>query len=279
MEYSSNYIDQDGSKIHYLDIGEGPVVLFGHSYLWDSRMWKAQIEFLSKSYRCIVPDLWGHGKSGGLPESYNNLEDLAHGYHKFMNSLGVDKYAIVGLSVGGMWGAHLANLYKEEVAGLVIMDSYLGAEEEEAKQQYFDLINASKDGFHKELADNVSPFFFRSENPDPELLKMCSDRLMEFDKDTQIPHIIKLGQVIFGREDSLKILPELKEAGMYVKIMVGEYDVPRPPSEAKEMAELIGDEPVLIKNSGHIPTVENQEHTNPVLGDALASMSVVHQEL
>jgi len=60
-----------------------------------------------------------------LPESYNSLADLAHGYHEFMKDLGVDKYSIVGLSVGGMWGAHLANLYKEEVTGLIIMDSYL----------------------------------------------------------------------------------------------------------------------------------------------------------
>ena len=56
MENSKNYAYQDGSKIHYLDVGKGPVVLFGHSYLWDSRMWKSQIEELSRNYRCIVRD-------------------------------------------------------------------------------------------------------------------------------------------------------------------------------------------------------------------------------
>ncbi len=279
MENSKNYSYQDGSKINYLDVGTGPVILFGHSYLWDGRMWESQIEELSKNYRCIVPDLWGHGKSGGLPESYNNLSDLAHAYHRFMQSLEIEEYSVVGLSVGGMWGAHLASLYKKEVQSLIIMDSYLGAEEEEAKQQYFDLINAFEGGVSKELADRVAPFFFRSENPDPELLKMCEDRLMEFDKDTQIPHIMKMGHIIFGREDGLGILVDLKKSKTPMKIMVGEYDIPRPPSEAREMAELIGDKPVLIENSGHIPTVENPEHTNSVLGEALASMLAVHEEL
>jgi pimeloyl-ACP methyl ester carboxylesterase len=196
-----------------------------------------------------------------------------------MKDLGVDKYSIVGLSVGGMWGAHLANLYKEEVTGLIIMDSYLGAEEEEAKQEYFKLINATEGGFSRGVAEQVSPFFFSSENPNPELVKMCEDRLMEFDKDYHIPHIMKLGQIIFGREDSLGILIELKKAKIPVKIMVGEYDIPRPPSEAKEMARLIGDEPVIIENSGHIPTVENPERTNAVIGEALASMLVMREKL
>ncbi|GAL19475.1 beta-ketoadipate enol-lactone hydrolase [Vibrio maritimus] len=48
----------EGQVMTYQDVGEGPVVLFGHSYLWDSQMWQPQVEALSQHYRCIVPDLW-----------------------------------------------------------------------------------------------------------------------------------------------------------------------------------------------------------------------------
>lgn len=57
-----------GRQMAYLDEGQGPVVLFGHSYLWDSAMWAPQVEALKGQYRCIVPELWGHGDSDALPE-------------------------------------------------------------------------------------------------------------------------------------------------------------------------------------------------------------------
>lgn len=52
-----NKFSIDGKELAYLDKGDGPVVLFGHSYLWDHQMWAPQIEELSESFRCIVPDL------------------------------------------------------------------------------------------------------------------------------------------------------------------------------------------------------------------------------
>ena len=52
-----------GKLLSYQDIGEGFPIIFGHSFLWTHRMWEPQIKSLSKHYRCIVPDLWGHGES------------------------------------------------------------------------------------------------------------------------------------------------------------------------------------------------------------------------
>ena len=67
----------DGQSLHYLDQGQGPVVLLGSSYLWDHTMWAPQIEALSRHYRVIALDLWGHGQSGRLPEGMTSLDDLA----------------------------------------------------------------------------------------------------------------------------------------------------------------------------------------------------------
>ncbi|MGL5668106.1 MAG: alpha/beta fold hydrolase, partial [Shewanella sp.] len=60
MDFSSyrKQLNIAGSQLSYLDIGSGPALLFGHSYLWDSAMWAPQIASLSQQYRCIVPDLW-----------------------------------------------------------------------------------------------------------------------------------------------------------------------------------------------------------------------------
>ncbi|BBP52187.1 hypothetical protein PHLH3_18130 [Pseudomonas sp. St386] len=94
----------DGQPLHYLDQGQGPVVLLGSSYLWDHTMWAPQIEVLSQHYRVIALDLWGHGQSGRLPEGMTSLDDLARQALALMDHLGIDCFNLLGLSVGGMWG-------------------------------------------------------------------------------------------------------------------------------------------------------------------------------
>ena len=74
-------------KLSYLDVGSGPVLLFGHSYLWDSAMWAPQIATLSAQYRCIVPELWGHGQSDLLPNNCKTLLDIADQMLELMDAL------------------------------------------------------------------------------------------------------------------------------------------------------------------------------------------------
>jgi pimeloyl-ACP methyl ester carboxylesterase len=71
-------------------------------------MWAPQIDALSRHYQVIAPDLWGHGQSGRIPENTQTLGDLATHASHLLDALGVRQCAIVGLSVGGMWGAELA---------------------------------------------------------------------------------------------------------------------------------------------------------------------------
>ncbi len=114
-----NKFSIDGKELAYLDKGEGPVVLLGHSYLWDHKMWQPQIEALSENYRCIVPDLWAHGQSAYAPERVRSLKDIAADMLALMNHLDVEQFSVVGLSVGGMWGAELTLLAPERVKVLL----------------------------------------------------------------------------------------------------------------------------------------------------------------
>ena len=59
----------DGKDCFYQDLGKGYPILFGHSYLWSSKMWEPQLKELSRGFRCIIPDLWDHGQSGHLHAS------------------------------------------------------------------------------------------------------------------------------------------------------------------------------------------------------------------
>ena len=113
----------NGKKMAYLDIGEGPVLLFGHSFLWDADMWQPQLQELSKSYRCIAPDFWGHGESEGISDSNYSMKQIAKDYLALLDALEIQSCAVIGLSVGGMWGTEMALMAPERVESLIIMDT------------------------------------------------------------------------------------------------------------------------------------------------------------
>jgi len=105
MDLQSKFVNVDGGRIAYIDVGEGkPLLLLqgggpGASGLSNYRR---NIDELSMSRRVIVPDLPGYGESEdklGFEEMYKALgKFLVH----FMDALGLEKVDCVGNSLGGM---------------------------------------------------------------------------------------------------------------------------------------------------------------------------------
>ena len=135
-----HFMEIAGRRMAYLDEGQGPVLLFGHSYLWDSAMWAPQVEALKGSYRCIVPELWGHGDSDVLPDGGCTLATLARDHLALLDALGIDECVLVGLSIGGMWGVELARMAPARLKGLVLMDTFVGWEPQIPCERYLGML-------------------------------------------------------------------------------------------------------------------------------------------
>ncbi|UUQ67579.1 alpha/beta fold hydrolase [Pseudomonas fuscovaginae UPB0736] len=256
----------DGQPLHYLDQGEGEVVVLGSSYLWDSAMWAAQISVLSQHYRVIVPELWGHGQSGRLPENTRNLDDLANQVLALLDRLDIQRFSLVGLSVGGMWGARLALAAPQRIRGLVLMDTYAGAEPEATRQYYFSMLKMIEDAgsIPPPLLDAIVPIFFKSGiDPETPFYQAFRHSLTRYSREQLLDSIVPLGRLIFGRDDRLAALAALPAETTLV--LCGEQDKPRPPSEAREMAEIIGCPYIGIPEAGHISSVENPACVNQAL--------------
>lgn len=150
-----------GQTLHYTKRGDGFPVLLGHSYLWDAAMWEPQIQALSQHYQVIVPELWGHGQSDALPAGTQTVGDLADQMLALMDALELPQCAVVGLSVGGMWGAELAMRAPERVRSLVLMDTFMGAESQAARTRYFALLDAidAAGKVTAELVEAIMPLF------------------------------------------------------------------------------------------------------------------------
>ena len=261
----------DGQALHYIDQGMGPAVLLAGSYLWDQAMWAPQIAALSQQYRVIAPDLWGHGQSGPLPDGTASLDDIARQALALLDHLDIDRVTLVGLSVGGMWGARLALSVPQRINGLVLMDTYVGVEPEPTRQYYFTLFKQIEDTgvISPQLLDIVVPIFFRPGiDPQSALYQGFRASLAALPADRLRESIVPMGRITFGRDDLLPRLGELNAGATLV--MCGDQDKPRPPSEAKEMAELIGCPCVLVPEAGHISNLENPQFVTKALLEFLA---------
>jgi pimeloyl-ACP methyl ester carboxylesterase len=260
------FIEIEGQPLHYQSHGTGFPVLLGHSYLWDSSMWAPQIDALSRHYQVVAPDLWGHGQSGRLPENTQTLGDLATHASHLLDALGIRQCAIVGLSVGGMWGAELALREPDRVKCLVMMDADRGAEPEATREQYFQMLNAieSHGRIPEPMIDVIVPMFFRrGATLNGELHARFRKALAEFSADQLRQSVVPLGRLIFGRSDALASLAGLDADSTL--LMCGEFDIPRPPTEMARMAAMIGCQQTVIPGAGHISNLENQSFVTDAL--------------
>lgn len=267
-------IDVAGSRMSYLDVGSGDVVVLGHSYLWDARMWRPQVAALSRTHRVIVPELWGHGRSGALPEGTTDLRDLAAHHLELLDKLGVDRFALVGLSVGGMWAAELALAQPERVTALALMDTYLGAEPIATRSRYFAMLAAVEmaGGVPEPIQQAILPLFLAPATIEtrPDLVEMFLGTLRRFEPKRLVDTVVPLGRMIFGRRDALDDLWAIR---LPTVVMTGQHDASRPVEEGRRMADAMGCGFVEIPGAGHIPSLEAAEMVTRRLVEFVAGIN------
>lgn len=261
----------DGRQLTYLDQGDGPVLVFGHSYLWDSQMWQPQVEVLCQHYRCIVPELWAHGQADSAPTKTRTLRDYADDVITLLDHLSIETFSVIGLSAGGMWGAELALKVPQRVQTLVLMDTFLGYEPEVANEKYMAMLNTiiEQKTVPSSLIDTLTPLFFRrdAEQYTPALVDTFKTALASLNGDKAVA-VAQIGKMVFGRRDTFDDIALLTVPTL---ILSGMEDKQRPPLEAQLMHdEIDGSEYVLIPEAGHISNLEQPEYVTTQLQAFLA---------
>lgn len=260
------FAEIESQRLHYIDEGRGFPVLLGHSYLWDAGMWAPQIQALSQRYRVIAPDLWGHGRSGRLPVETGGLPGLARQALALLDHLGIQRCAVIGHSVGGMWGAELALQAPDRVASLVLMNTYLGPEPDASRARYAALMDQveSIGALPDPILDVIVPLYFRPGiDPASPLVAEFRRSLAGLPADRLRDSVIPIGRIIFGRPDGRDRLRRL--APQRTLLVCGAQDLPRPPAETEEMAGIIGCRFVSVPGAGHVSGLESPEVVNRTL--------------
>tara|TARA_B100000029_G_C17236000_1_gene837196 strand:- start:22 stop:774 length:753 start_codon:yes stop_codon:yes gene_type:complete len=105
-------------EIYIDDIGSGFPLVLVHGFLGSSAMWSPQKEFLSKFYRVIAPALPGFGESSKI-KSLNNINYMAKTILEVLKKKEIQKFNLMGHSMGGMIVQEMANLSGEKINKLI----------------------------------------------------------------------------------------------------------------------------------------------------------------
>ena len=106
------------SNIYVDDLGEGFPFVLVHGYLGSSEMWTFQKEFFSKDYRVITPALPGFGESHNV-KSLDSINKMAKEIINVLDKKKIDKFNLIGHSMGGMIVQEITKLIGDRVNKLI----------------------------------------------------------------------------------------------------------------------------------------------------------------
>jgi haloalkane dehalogenase len=122
--YESRYVEVLGSRLHYVDEGEGPPILFIHGNPTSSYLWRNIIPHVSGDYRAIAVDLIGMGRSD-KPDLAYTYQDHKRYLDGFIDVLGLDDLTLVVHDWGSVLGFHWAMEHEDDVVGIAFMEAII----------------------------------------------------------------------------------------------------------------------------------------------------------
>ena len=117
-----DFLSDDGIRLHYVVRGSGPTtILYLHWMGGDTSNWTGLWSAVDSSRFCHVAlDFRGHGQSDTKPSTFSN-QRLASDVLQLADTLGVQRFVVVGHSFGAKIAIELAAIAPMRVAGLVLI--------------------------------------------------------------------------------------------------------------------------------------------------------------
>lgn len=218
------YISVFDTQLYYEVYGKGESILLLHGGFLDNRMWDEQkIYFTKKGYKVIVCDMVGHGKTKEGRDKFKMVD----GIKTLMDSLKIERFNIVGHSLGAVVAIDFVLKYPNSIQKLVLVSSGLRDMRNIPKEDSLLKKNDSLMGnayFKLKDKNLVAEYFISSwfdgplRNPTQikpiprnKALKMAIDKVNKgFNFDPQF--------------DTTAVMPKLKEIKQQTLILLGEKD-------------------------------------------------------
>lgn len=205
-------------------------IVFIHGYSNTPNMWASTINHF-EAFNCITLDMNIFGEELLAENIKISTVNYAHKVQDYLISINIQKFHLVGHSMGGYISAAFASLFSDCLLSLTLVHAILGSEIEEKMPIKLKSINLIQKGdlerqaFLKALVNNLFYTNFRKNNPD------LVQHYIEVANSLNPTLIIEQYKAIIERPDLRNIVNDLK---FPIHWMVGTHDKVVPPPYALE---------------------------------------------
>lgn len=123
--FAQHHASLADGRMHYVDEGEGPVVLLVHGTPTWSFEYRHLIEGLRGTHRCVAPDHLGFGLSERPAGAEYTPEAHSARLREFVRALGLERFTLVVHDFGGPIGLPLALDPELGVERVVVLNSWM----------------------------------------------------------------------------------------------------------------------------------------------------------
>jgi pimeloyl-ACP methyl ester carboxylesterase len=262
-----HYYDYGEDQLAYFDEGgeevKKPTLLLIHGFGEDHCIWKNQIDFLSKYYRVIAPNLPGvHCKPLTIHHSHlPSLSNYVEVLHELMHHLHIEKYYVIGHSMGGYIGLAFADYYVNHVIGLALVHSTSYEDSVAKKESRLKVAEFIQEhGTGKFLETSIHNMFgnaFKQAHPDK--IQDVIDSVIDISPEAMIQFVMAMR----NRKAHTHLLTDKR---IPVWMIVGEEDIAIPIEDSLAQTQLLPEKNVIIlKQVGHMGVLEAPDEVNKAL--------------
>ena len=252
---TEKFIMAGETPMHIADTerGERCVVLL-HGYLESMLVWDEFVDLLKKDLRVVTLDLPGHGVSM-INGEVHTMEYLADCVALTMDALGIDKYSVVGHSMGGYVALAMLDKYAKHLENITLLSSTTSADSQEKcdrRRREIELIKAGKKNTLARLVPHVG---FAAQNV---------NRLKDYIEDIRELILISEDEgviaILGGMIERKSRGEQLRDSGIPHLFIFGRHDYYIPQEVADEMIEQDPNAKVVwLEESGHMGFYEEPE--------------------
>lgn len=268
----TGYVSTPQGRLYYEETGEGPPLVLLHVGVADLNSWDDQFEVFGERYRTVRYDAMNYARSDTASGPFSNHEHL----RAVMDALGIEKAALVGVSMGGGTAIDFTLTWPERVTALIAVAPGLGgydyANDEALTSAREEINRLDEAGDGAGAIDGIVRLWVDGPNRTPgqvdatvrqrvaDAMKVMWERGdPEFEAgELELPAISRLGEiktptlVVYGSGD--------------VRALVG---------ASQAVAENVpGAEMAVIEGLGHVPHMERPGEFNRLVMDFLAKNAI-----
>lgn len=210
------------------------------------RLFEQQIEALSDTADCIVPELWHHDTMGAMAEA-----TLA---------LAPPTFALVGFSMGGYVAFEILRRAATRVERLALMDTQAAPDSAESTKRRRALLDQTKIGrFHGVQRTLLPQLVHRRHVDDATISQPIFDMAQEIGADG----FVREQNAIIDRADSRHMLVDIDVPTV---VIVGRQDQVTPLPRSEEMAaDIANSRLIVLEECGHMSPLEKPAEVTEAL--------------